>query len=193
MAKKIKVGFDLDGVILYNPVRIFRPIASFLKPLIFKKKFKDDNFYFPHSFLEKIIWALIHKTSIWPASGLEEIKKLTKNNKIQAYIITARYSFLKKDFDKWMKFMDANDTFTGCFYNELDEQPNVFKDKMIKKLNLDIFVEDNWGVVQKLNESNNKYGKKIFWIYNVFDRRIIYPHKFSSLKKVLEYIKKKYL
>ena len=32
MKRILKVGFDLDGVILYNPIRFVRPIAKLLKP-----------------------------------------------------------------------------------------------------------------------------------------------------------------
>lgn len=39
MAKKpLKVGFDLDGVILYNPVRVLRPFSAFTSKLLFHKK-----------------------------------------------------------------------------------------------------------------------------------------------------------
>jgi hypothetical protein len=63
---------------------------------------------------------------------------------------------------------------------------------MIKKLNLDIFVEDNWDIVNyfKSQMSNLKSKKKvkIFWIYNLLDRKIKYRYKFSSLKEVIKKI-----
>jgi cytochrome c len=63
---------------------------------------------------------------------------------------------------------------------------------MIKKLNLDIFVEDNWDIAKYLKNQNSKLktGKKtkIFWIYNLLDRNIKYRYKFSSLKEVIKKI-----
>ena len=58
---------------------------------------------------------------------------------------------------------------------------------MIKKLNLDIYVEDNWDIVNHLNvEIKNQKSKiKIFWIFNLLDRNIKYKNKFSSLKSVI--------
>lgn len=189
MSKKtLKVGFDLDGVILYNPIRIFRPIASFLKPFFFKKK-KNSNksFYFPHSRLEKILWRILHKTSFAPAKGLGLIKQLSNDNKIETYIITGRYKFLEKDFVKWLKVIKAKTFVKKSVFNIENKQPHIFKEEMIKKLGLDIFVEDNWGIVKYLSKRPLK--TKILWINNIFDKGIDYKHKFASLKKTVEYIK----
>jgi hypothetical protein len=58
---------------------------------------------------------------------------------------------------------------------------------MIKKLNLDIFVEDNWDIVKYLK---NIKKTKIFWIYNLLDKKIKYQYKFKSLKEVVSFLKK---
>jgi len=183
-AKKIKIGFDLDGVVLYNPVRIFRPIAAFLKSLLGTKKYK--LFYFPKTKVEKIVWSLIHKTSFKPAFGLKRLKSLVKSKKIEAYIITARYDFLKNDFEGWMKKINKNKIFKNVYYNKTNLQPNAFKEKMINKLKLDIFVEDNWGVVQKLTKKVKK--TRLYWITNIFDKNINYQYKFSNLDEALKKI-----
>lgn len=184
----LRIGFDLDGVLLYNPARIIRPFISLAKKILFKKK--ELRFYYPKSKLEKIIWAIFHKSSIFIAPGLEDIKKLAKTGQLELYIITARYSFLKKDFEKWLKKINADKSFKGYFYNKQDEQPHLFKEKMIKKLNLDVFVEDNWDIVQHLSE---KLKSRIYWIYNIFDKKIDYQHKQPHLKKFIEELKQKYL
>lgn len=176
----LKVGFDLDGVILYNPIRIFRPFASALKPLVFRKS--NNSFYFPRTKLEQIFWKLLHKTSFCVAPGMNLLKELIRTKKIQAYIITSRYSFLNEEFEGWMKVLNVKKHFTACYYNKTNLQPNEFKKMMIKKLKLDIFVEDNWGVVQKINHQNVT---KIYWITNIFDQNIQYKYKFRNLREVL--------
>ena len=183
MAKKIlRVGFDLDGVILYNPVRIFRPIMSLIKPLLLGKK--SRRFYFPQTGFEKFVWRILHKTSFIPASGLKDLKKMATEKKIEPYIITARYDFLKDDFHGWIKKIQGESFLAGYCYNKANEQPHIFKEKTIKNLKLDIFVEDNWGITQYL--SSHSDGTKIFWIDNIFDRHINYPYKFSNLKKLIK-------
>ena len=57
---------------------------------------------------------------------------------------------------------------------------------MIKDLDLDVFVEDNWGIVEYLSPKFRR--TKIAWIYNLLDRTIPYPYKFPSLKKTIEHI-----
>ena len=188
--KVLKVGFDLDGVLLYNPVRIFRPIIYFIKKYILKRK--TNQFYYPKNKLEQLIWLFLHKSSLFPAPGVKEIKQLIKEKKIKAYVISARYESLKEDFLFWKKKIDPENLFSSWYYNEKNDQPHIYKEKMIKKLNLDIFVEDNWDIVKYLKTQNSKLKiekkTKIFWIYNLLDRNIKYWYKFSSLKEVIKKI-----
>jgi hypothetical protein len=77
--KTLKVGFDLDGVILYNPIRVFRPFVASIKPFIFKKS--NNKFYFPKNPFTQFIWRMLHFTSFRLNSGFEDIRQLTFNNK----------------------------------------------------------------------------------------------------------------
>jgi len=192
MKKQIlKVGFDLDGVLLYNPARIIRPIIFFLKKYFLKKSL--NRFYYPKNKIEKLIWWFLHKSSLWPSPGIKEIVKLVKQKKINAYVVSARYESLEHDFTRWVKIIDPDKSFSGYYYNEKNDQPQLFKEKMIKKLNLDIFVEDNWDIVfylkSKINPPAGGQRSKIFWIYNILDRNISYKYKFSSLKEIVVFIK----
>ncbi|MGD9129723.1 MAG: hypothetical protein PVJ09_04520 [Candidatus Woesebacteria bacterium] len=189
--KVLKVGFDLDGVLLYNPARIIRPIISLLKKRKVVKR-KGLQFYVPKNKFEEFIWYLFHKSSIFLAPGFKSIKKLSEKGLIEPYIITARFKHLKEDFIKWQKKMGAEKIFKNAFINEADEQPHLFKEKMIKELDLDIFVEDNWDIVNYLNRKfrKSKAKTKIFWINNLFDRKIEHQHKFPSLSQVVKKIKK---
>ena len=189
MKKVLKVGFDLDGVILYNPIRFIRPIAEAFKPLktLFLKQ-KKELFYFPKTKIEQLLFSILHITSFKPDPSLDLLYKMVKNKKIQAYLITGRYSFLKKDFETWLKKIKAETIFTKCYQNTDDLQPNEFKEIMIKKLNLDFYVEDNWDIVEKIKTKNKKI--KLLWITNILDKCIPYLYKFPNLKEVLQYLKK---
>lgn len=186
----LRVGFDLDGVILYNPARIARPIIAFFKKIFLKRNI--NRFYYPKNKIEQSIWNLLHKSSIWPAPGLNLLSKLIKQNKLQAYIISGRYESLKKDFDAWINKIDPQRQFSGYYYNEINDQPHLYKEKMIKKLSLDIFVEDNWDIVKHLNQNSKLKTKncKIFWIYNFLDRNINYQYKFATLKEVVKHLER---
>ena len=187
MKKILKVGFDLDGVILYNPIRFVRPIAKALKPLkSFFLKQDLSAFYYPRTKIEQSLFQILHKTSFRPDSGLDDLKKLIKGKKIKAYLITGRYNFLKKDCEIWLKKIKAKTIFEKCYQNQNDLQPNEFKETMIKKLNLDVYVEDNWDIIQKLNHHTKA---KIFWLTNILDQHIPYLYKFANLKKALQCLK----
>lgn len=181
--KILRVGFDLDGVLLYNPVRIVRPIIVFIKALFLPKE--RNKFHLPKNRLQKFVWGLLHKSSFTPANGNANIRQLMGNKKIKGYVISARYESLKSDFDSWIKKLDKDNQFSAVYYNNNNEQPHLFKERMINELKLDIFIEDNWDIVNHLSK---KTKTRIFWIYNLLDRNIKYKYKFPTLKKAVEKI-----
>jgi hypothetical protein len=184
---KLKVGFDLDGVLLYNPARIFRPITVTIKQFLPKKKTEKVHFYYPKSPFEQLIWRIIHWSSMFPAPGIADIEKLVKEDKIDAYVITSRYDSLKDDFAYWMKRLNAKVIFKDTFHNSNNKQPHHFKEEMINKLGLDYFVEDNWDIVQHINKLTKTKG---IWITNIFDNHINYDLKYLSLKDAVNFLKK---
>lgn len=176
----LRVGFDLDGVLLYNPARIIRPFVSYVKRIfLHKKKLK---FYYPKTRSEKLFWRFVHKSSILNAPGLHEITRLVNEGKIEAYLITARYNFLGSTVTEWIQKNKLEKTFKGVFYNSKDEQPHEFKERMIKELNLDIFVEDNFDIVEYISK---KTKVKVVWIYNIFDKHIPFINKAPTLQKTI--------
>ncbi len=192
MKRPLKVGFDLDGVILYNPVRVLRPFSAFISKLIFKKK--ATNFFIPKTRLTKFAWYLLHKSSFIPARGLDDLGKLVQEGKVEAHLITGRYASLSKDFESWMKAINSNHIFASQSHNIKNEQPHIFKQNMIKKLGLDIFVEDNWDIVRELTQATGSKlqatGKtRIFWITNLLDKHIPHEHKFYNLRDAIQKIK----
>lgn len=182
----IKIGLDLDGVILYNPARIVRPLIAVWKHFMSPRQ-KTLTFYYPKTRFEQYIWKFLHKTSLFIAPGFREILQMAHNKEIKLYIITARYVFMGHDFKQWVKTVDKKNALSGAYYNEKNEQPHLYKQRMISSLQLDYYVEDNWDIVNHL-QNTAKQGVKIFWVYNIFDRNIPYPHKIPYLKKFADFI-----
>jgi hypothetical protein len=181
--QKLRVGFDLDGVILYNPARAVRRPFSVVKRLIAPKEL--GHFYFPKNPHFQAINKLFHKSSFMVAPGFAEIIDLAKKGYIEAYIITARWSFLKDDFEWWMKKLHVPVHFKSYHMNEDNEQPHQFKERLVKDLHLDIFVEDNLDIVQHLEKSTDA---QILWIYNIFDHFVKREKRYPSLAKAVAYI-----
>ncbi len=186
MAKQpLKVGFDLDGVLLYNPARIVRMPVAIFKRIFFRRK--KLRFYFPKNPLEQLVWRMFHWSSLFVAPGFEEIRHLVEKGKIEAHLVTARYSFLESDLRRWLKRMDVDHVFKSIHFNQKDEQPHLYKERLVKDLDLDIFIEDNFDIVSHLTK---KTKANVYWIYNIFDRLISHPYKFPHLKPAIERIKK---
>ena len=169
--KKLKVGFDLDGVLLYNPARVSRPIFTFVKKLLRVDRSHDKIFTIPKS--KKSIWLMkvLHYSSFMVAPGYRQVVKMIKSGQIEAHLVTARFSYLKEDFNKWLNILDADDVFVSIHQNEKDEQPHLYKAKKVKELELDVFIEDNWDIVNHLRTIYPE--KNILWITNIIDLFVI--------------------
>lgn len=180
--KPIVVGFDFDGVVAYNPFRIAR-----LPVTLVKKKFfgaKGTKFYIPKTSMEKFIWTLLHESSVFPAHGTQLLRELVTSNQIEAHLVTARYSFLQKSLYKWLDHHKLTKLFTTITMNEKDEQPHVYKARIIGEKKFDYFIEDNFDIVAHVSR---KYERTTtYWIYNILDRNTPYPYKFPYLKKAIE-------
>ena len=186
--RPLRIGFDLDGVLLYNPARIFRPVTMSLKHILPKKNSNQKiNFYYPKSHPEKIMWRIVHWSSLFIAKGVDQIYDLVKRKKIEAYIVTSRYDCLKTDFNEWLKKLNKDAIFQACYHNKNDLQPHIFKEQKINELKLDYFVEDNYDIVKHINATTDA---SCIWITNLFDQHIGYEPKFLNLKDAMNYIKK---
>lgn len=187
--KKLKVGFDLDGVLLYNPVRIVRPFIANFKRLVLKKK--RTRFYIPRTKPEELFWLLLHQSSLFIAPGFEDIRQLVKDEKIEAYLITARFACLKPDLDRWLRRLNAKEVFKEVYYNRENLQPHHYKEATIKSLDLDYFIDDNWDIVRSLNDAyvKKEMPTKVYWLYNIADKKIDYPRKVDSLQKFTTHLK----
>ncbi len=190
MTKRLKVGFDLDGVLLYNPARIIRPLISTLKQNEIGIHRKELEFYVPQKRWEEIMWELFHKSSIFLAPGFKQIEQMKDEGLIEPYLVTGRYAHLQSDFEHWKNKMKADQIFKQTVMNSQDEQPHLFKERMLRQFELDVFIEDNWDIVNYLDQTFNKNRdqeeKQIYWVSNFIDaKKIDYRHKFSNLKQVL--------
>lgn len=184
--KIVRVGLDFDGVVAYNPFRVARPIVAFVKQRIFGVK--KLRFWYPKRKWQQIFWIIIHESSVYPANGVELLQELVKGGRVEAHLVTARYSFLDDHLYKWLRKHKLDKLFKTINLNKLDEQPHLFKERIISKYKLDFFIEDNLDIVKHLN---NKNRTKIYWIYNVLDRWSDFSNKFPYLEKALENIIKK--
>ncbi|MBP8591313.1 hypothetical protein KBI33_02465 [Candidatus Shapirobacteria bacterium] len=156
----IKIGFDLDGVIVDKPPLIPKGLIEFLTK---KPANSSLHFRFPKNFLEQYVRKFSHFYFLRPPlrQNIDFIKRLSPKN-YELYIISGRYSFLTSETNIWLKKRGLEDLFGAVFINLGNEQPHLFKERLIKDLGLDYFFEDDPDTVAYLNQ---KIGKtKIFLV-----------------------------
>lgn len=181
--KKIKIGLDFDGVIAYNPFRVVRfPIAYFKKNILGIKKLQ---FWYPQRQWQKIFWVILHDSSVFPANGVDLLRRLVDEGLIEAHLISARYSFLDEHLFKWLEKYHLGDIFKTININEYDDQPHLFKEKKIKSLGVSYYIEDNLDIVTYID---GRVKAEVYWIYNLLDRNYSYSYKFPYLRKALDHI-----
>jgi len=184
-SKKIRVGFDFDGVIFYNATRNLRAYIYFVKRYLLG--IRKTKFYIPKNGWTQKIAYFLHSTSARPNRGFELFLDMVKNPKFEVYIITARPSFMKDNIHEKLAQYNLK-KIKQIIQNKKDAQPHLYKEKLIKELQLDFFVDDNWDIVKHLSESTKA---KIIWIDNLVDSLFIkYPYKSRDLRKAIGIIKK---
>lgn len=181
--KTLRIGLDFDGVVAYNPFRIIRAPVAFIKRYILGVK--QLTFYTPKSRWERIFWIVVHESSMFPALGTDRLLALRHYPHIEFYLITARFHFLQPSLYRWLDRHHLRNVFHTVYINKEDRQPHIHKLAVINRLHLDYFVEDNWDIVQYLRTRTKT---KIFWVYNISDRKKSYPYKIPYLAKFFDAI-----
>jgi hypothetical protein len=183
-AKIIKVGLDFDGVVAYNPFRVIRaPITTFKRKVL---KIKRLKFFLPKYGWQIFLWRILHESSVFPADGVELLKKMVAKREIEVYLITARYDCLNQNLDKWLNKYNLKKLFKSVIVNINNEQPHEFKRRIITEKKCNFFVEDNLDIVEFLDRNCTV---PVCWIYNLVDKAFFKRPGFSCLREALLWIK----
>ncbi|OGM11249.1 hypothetical protein A2Z22_00620 [Candidatus Woesebacteria bacterium RBG_16_34_12] len=148
--KIIKVGFDLDGVIIGKP--------PFVPNLVMEKLVRKNNhglaYRFPESKIEKCIRWLSHYPLLRPPikRNIQFIHELYNSQEYQLFVVSSRFSFLEERTKEWFKFYKLRKLFKEIYINLNNEQPHLYKEKMIKKLKLNVFIDDDLPLLEYLRK-----------------------------------------
>lgn len=184
MRKPIVVGLDFDGVVAYNPFRIARAPISYVKRRLLGVT--KTQFFVPRNRFEQIFWVVMFESSIFPARGTALLRQLIRERRIEAHLVTARFDFMRDRLYSWLARHRLAELFSSIHVNERNEQPHLFKERVIERGRFNYYVEDNWDIVRYLDGRTKTH---ILWIYNILDRGIHYDRKYPYLEKALKAIK----
>ncbi len=155
----MNLGFDFDKVFIDYP--FFVPDAVIDR--LYKKKANGTLLYRMPSKPEQFIRQISHHSLLRPSikenvAFLKEISR--KDNKL--YLISSRFGFLKEMTEKIIKRDGFDRIFDGIYFNYENQQPHFFKSAIIDKLQIDVYVDDDFHLVKYLAKHNKK--TKFFWL-----------------------------
>lgn len=156
----MRIGFDLDRVFVKYPPFI----PTFIIDKSYKRKIKDKLLYRIPAKPEQLLRLMLHHP-VFRQPIKENIaftKKLALKNSNKHYLISGRFGFLKNKTHELIKKYGFDKIFNGLYFNFDNNQPHLFKDEIIKKLNIDLYVDDDLQLLEYLAEKNPKI--KFFWL-----------------------------
>lgn len=163
----MNIGFDFDKVFVDYPPLIPYSLVDFLyKGRSYFKRTTENgkmHYRYPGS-VEQKVRIFTHYPIFRPIlkSNFAELKKISKSGHFKTYLISSRYGFLKGMTGKLIDKYKFNKYFDGVFFNFESEQPHIFKEQTIRKLDIETYIDDDIHLSIYLSKKIPKL--KIFWV-----------------------------
>lgn len=156
------MGFDLDKIFIKYPPFI----PDILIDKAYKRKINRKLIYRIPSRPEQLLRVFLHYPIFRQPikRNIKLVKKLAKKNTNKHYLISGRFGFLKNKTNELIKKHGFDRIFDGLYFNFSDNQPHLFKNEIIKKLRIDLYVDDDLQLLEYLSKDNPKI--KFFWLNN---------------------------
>lgn len=163
----MNIGFDLDKIFIEYP--FFLPDVVINKS--YKKIVKGKLIYRIPSRPEQLLRLLLHLPIFRQPirTNISLIKKLSKKNN-KHYLISGRFGFLKKRTNQIVKKYRFDKIFDGLYFNFDNNQPHLLKNQIIKKLNIDLYVDDDLELLKYIAFDNPKV--KFFWLNKKLSKKL---------------------
>lgn len=155
----MNIGFDLDKVFIDYPP--FFP--SKVIDRLYKKKDNGVLVYRIPSKPEQIFRKATHFPMLRPPIkyNLDFLRSIPKD-KNKLYLISSRYKFLEGVTNDLVKRYELDRIFDGLYFNYENKQPHIFKNEVIKGLNLHLYVDDDLSLVNYVAKHNRN--TKFLWL-----------------------------
>lgn len=177
----MRLAFDFDGIFIDKPPFIPKEILEKLH----KKKSHNLSYRFPGK-IEQKIRVLSHAPFFRPPikNNIESLKRIVAKGNSKIYLVSSRFSFLKSKTELWDSVNNIFKYFEKAYFNFEDEQPHIFKDKVIKKEKLEKFVDDDLDLLLYLSPRNPEV--KFYWVNRKGIKRPL-PENITHIKNLDEF------
>jgi hypothetical protein len=157
----MNIGFDLDKVFIDTPPFIPK---SFIDKL-YKKRDNGVLLYRIPGPAEQIVRSITHLSIFRPPikKNLDFLRVFPKD-KNKLYLISSRFKFLQSQTNRIIKKYNFPNIFDEMYFNFANEQPHLFKNRVIKNLKLDYYIDDDLSLLNYVARDN--YRTKFFWLTN---------------------------
>lgn len=155
----IKIGFDFDKVFVDYPPFIPERLINKL----YKKSSNNLSYRIPGK-LEQKIRKLSHFPLFRPPikANVKALEHIAVNSDLEIYLVSSRFNFLKKRTEDWLSRHKIKSHFKKLYFNFKDEQPHIFKSKIIEDLGIKIYVDDDLDLLKYLLKKNRSL--KLYWV-----------------------------
>jgi hypothetical protein len=181
---KVRIGIDFDKIFVnYPPI-----VPGALIEYLYKNKNHELKYRQPGKF-EKRIRVLSHISLFRPPikSNIEALDKIYQKNNSIIYLISSRFSFLKKKTESWNNKHNMHKYFEKMYFNFEDEQPHLFKNKVIKFERIEKFIDDDLDLLVYLARDNPKVD--FYWVTQSSTIRNL-PANIKRIKDLNEFLDK---
>lgn len=180
----MNIGFDFDKIFIdYPPL-----FPSGLIDRLYKQRDNGILLYRIPNYPEQIFRKATHLPFMRPIikENFTFLKSITKKtNKL--YLISSRYKFLEKETNRLIKKYELDKIFDSMYFNYENKQPHIFKDEVMKYLDLDKYIDDDLSLLKHVAKNNKK--TKFYWLNNNSNDRNL-PENIVKIEKLEEILKK---
>jgi len=136
----MKIGFDLDKVFIDTPPLVPNSVIN----KFYKKRDNGVLLYRIPSPHEQLLRKATHVPLLRRGikKNLAFLRSIPKTTN-QLYLISSRFKFLEPETLRLIKSYELDKIFDEMYFNYDNRQPHEFKNEVLKKLRLDIFVDDD--------------------------------------------------
>ena len=163
----MNIGFDLDKIFINYPPFIPEELIDKL----YKKKSNGVLEYRIPSRPEQIFRLITHYSKFRPpiTKNINQLKTLPRD-KNEYFLISGRFGFLKNKTEYIVRKYQIEEFFDGMYFNFENKQPHFFKDKSIKNLKINRYIDDDLPLLKFLARENKAV--LFYWLNKKSNRKI---------------------